>query len=170
MASEKEFVLGSKRGFAVIKHHGTYDVGTVLDAMKSELNRRKYFTVNKEHTEAGKPGDREYRIDLEAMRKINDYLKFVILIEFYIFHQRDVVVEEDGEQVNKQEGEMLIRFKAHMEKDWDNVFKSWWQKILQKVYQKYVDKATMNRYWGKLFEEVNQVMDAAKEALGRPTR
>lgn len=170
MGSEKKlenYVMGSKRGAALIKYSGIYDLPLLVQSTRTWLLKREYLLIDKEHTEAVKTSGKEIKFDITAFRNVSDYVKFSIEIEIIILRSIDILVEENGEKVKKQQGDVEIRVKAFVQKNYKNTFKatSKFQEFLRQIFEKYIVKSTLGKYKEKLLDEVQSYIDEIKECM-----
>ena len=162
----QNYVVGSTRGWALIRYSGTYDLQRLLDTIRSWLLDRKYTLADKEHTEIVKAAGKDIKVDTLAFRDVSDYVKFIIQVEIVILRNIDVMVEENGEKVKKQQGDMDVRVKAFIDKNYKKTFKPGFQEFLRIIYEKFIARRILRNYKIKLSNETQSLIDEIKGVLG----
>lgn len=170
MGKEKStsvYVLGSKRSWSRIIYSGLYDLNAVMGAMNGFLSERKYVPVQREHSEAVKTSGREYTIEMAPFRNVTEYVQFGMQVYILIWRDVDVIVQENGKQVPLHKGDLELRFKAYMRKNYKSTFKETSKagEFFRQTYEKYIIPGTLLYYEGKLFAEAEELMRRVKDAL-----
>jgi len=149
-----------------IRHIGIFDFKELYYTCYNWFSHEQYDLAEKNYTEKINPKGREVEIEWDAVRKVSEYLKFQIMVRWRIIEMNDVEVEQDGKKIKLQKGDVEIRFFIILLKDYEhrwegNSFSSW----LRKIYDKYFIKSRIDKYEGKLVEEVNDLIGQAKAVL-----
>ena len=162
----KNYVTGSSRGWALIRHSGIYDLELLTGKIREWFLNRTYLMEEREHSEAVKTSGKELKFDIAAFRKVSDYVIFHIDIETVILRNLDILVEEDGKKVKKQQGDMDIRIKAYIGKNYQNTFKGGIQEFLRIIYERFIARSVLRNYRIKLSKETESLIEEIKEVLG----
>lgn len=130
-----------------------------------ELNH--YNFQEKEYRQSTDPKGKHLEIRWYAEKRIDDYVKFVIEIDFLILGLQDIVVEKEGGVKTKtNKGALELRFNAYLLKDYEDKWsKTAFIQFLRAVYDKYIIRARMEAYEDQLFEELQSVIAEAKSFL-----
>ncbi len=164
--SEKIFVYGGDRAFTRIHLSGIYDYEQLLRGMQQYFFDRNYYVTGQEHSEAVRASTRDFVIDWFVFRDVTDYIRFVFNVDVWIMRQHDIIVEEHGKQVKKQQADIEVRFKASMVKNYKNTFKKTAMgKFLRETYEKYVVKQQLEHFEDKLKAEADGFLDAVKNMV-----
>ena len=165
-SGEENYVVGSKRGWALVKYSGTYDLKALTDAIRNYWMSHYYLINDKEHSEKVSSAGKEIKFDMEAFRGISLYLRFFVQVEVVIYRNVDVLVEKEGKKVKMQQGDMEVRFKAHLKKNYKGTFKSGgFQKFLRHIYERFIIPNSLRKYRFKLQKETEALMDEVKNVL-----
>lgn len=160
------FVIGGKPGWTPIKYSGIYDLRALMNSINSYLNSRRYNVIQIEHTEKVTAAGREIKIEIAPFRDVSDYVRFSINIIVSILRNIDVVVEENGRKVKRQEGDVDILVKAKISKNYKSTFSpTKGGELFRKTYEKYITKKKLEEYEDKLKAEIKELMNKIKETL-----
>ncbi len=111
-------------------------------------------------------GKKHLEIKWYAEKKIDDYFKFVMEINFFIIGLESVEIEREGVKHKTNRGEIEMRTKAYILKDWQAKFEQTaLMKFLRDVYDKYIIRARIEGYEGELYEETYKILDEFKAFL-----
>lgn len=162
--SEKVDVHGP--GYFRLKHSGLYDLHSLLQQATSWLLEMDYIPSKAEHTESVKSSGKDIKIIWTPFRNVTEYLRFSMTIEFLIFRQIDVVVEEKGGKAKRQQGDLEIRYKSEMVKNYRQTFRGAGKELARQTYEKYLIKRELEEYEEKLRNEGDILLDHFKRVLG----
>ena len=141
----------------LIRKDGIFDYPGLYAYIMDWFNIEGYIPVEQEYGEKDKPGGKKVLILLRPYKKISDYFKFIIEIDLIILDMKKVDVEQDGKKVKMNKGEMTIRIRGVLEKDYE---KRWedrpFAKFMRAVYEQYVIRTTVHSFEDKLY---NQCLD-----------
>ncbi len=169
MGKEKKetvWVYGSEFGWVRLKHAGLYDLDTLLGAAKSWFMSKKYFIQEAEHTEAVKGGGKEIVFLWQPFRDVTDYVRFKFEFQVIIYREVDVVVESDGKKVKMQQGDIEVRFRNSMVKNYRQTFRGPGKEFMRQTYEKYLIRRELDDYQNKLTGEGAEFWDVIKGVLG----
>ena len=125
-----------------------------------DINEKVY----KETVGAG--GAKEIEIEWVAYRKISDYFRFLIKINWHILGMTDVEVEIDGVKQKMNQGQLVLTISTILEKDWAGT----WEnkplfKFLRTFYDRYLIPSRLEKYEGKLLGEMDEFIAHLKSFL-----
>lgn len=164
---EEVFVLGGKRQLLRVTYSGIYDFKALIGNIKSYLNHKNYVIADEEHTESVKPNGREIKIVMSPFRDVDEYVKFKMNFIILFFRELDVIVEEDGRKVKKQQGDVEFWVKCSIQKNYKKTFaKSKFGEFMRQTYEKYLTKSRLENYENKLLKEAQDLVDEVKKSLG----
>ena len=160
--AEKDNLLKTK-----IKHKGIFDFKETYNLVYDWLVNEGYDINEKTYKEnIGPGGAKEIEIEWDCHRKISDYFKFLIKIEYHIIGMTDVEVEIDGKKEKMNKGQFEFTIKGILVKDhesrWEN---SPFFKFLRTLYDRYLIPSRIENYEGKLIGEVDEVVAQVKAFL-----
>jgi hypothetical protein len=149
-----------------IAHLGIFDFKELYRFMFEWFKEYQYILNEKKYSEKIKADGKEIEIEWLCLRKISDYFRFRIKIVTRVVRMVTVEVQQDGVKVNRDKGDMEIKFWSWIERDYEN---KWEQnsvtKFLRGVYDKYIIRSRIEFYEEKLKEEVDEVMSQTKSFL-----
>jgi len=130
-----------------------------------ELNH--YDLQEREYRQSVDPKGKHLEIRWYSEKKIDDYIKFIIEIDFLILGLQDIVVEKEGGVKSKtNKGAIEMRFHAYLLKDYEDKWsKTAFAQFLRAVYDKYIIRNRMETYEDQLSEELQSVIAEAKSFL-----
>lgn len=146
-----------------IKYEGLFNFKDVYNFLYTYLIDNEYMVEEKVYTEKVKGGDaKEIEIAWLAKRKITDYFRFILKVDWRILGMKTVEVMKDGKKVKMNSGLLEIKFVGFLERDYDNKWEgSALFRFFRGVYDQFVIKSTIKGYEqiliGELLEGVNQL-------------
>lgn len=158
---EKDIVFSGK-----IKQSGIFDYKEFYRFCYQWLVDEGYKVIEKNYSEKITPTGKEVEIEWEAKRKITDYFRFVLKIKWRIIGMTTVEVEEGGKKIKMNKGMPEIRLYAILEKDYEHRWESnAFSKFLRGLYDRYVIRARIEQFEGKIFSEGDEFLAQAKSFL-----
>ena len=155
--SEIEPIIGSKNFWGVeIRKKGKVNVNRFHKELIPWFHKYKYSFLEKGLTGKQASDGREEKIEWTASRDVDSYFRFNIVVEFIVQRWR-------GEKA-----EVIVRYKAYIEKDYKNRFTKYKKtgEFFRKIYERYLIKEKLGKFSGKLHAEANDFIDKTKEVLG----
>ncbi|MCK4552977.1 hypothetical protein KAT80_02130 [Candidatus Pacearchaeota archaeon] len=99
-------------------------------------------------------------------RKVTDYFKFEIKVEFQIRKLTEVEIEQGGAKVKTNQGEVKAKVTGTLIRDYDGKFeKDAFRKFLRSIYEKWVIKSRIDQFEEKLFGDCDEFLGQAKAYL-----
>jgi len=130
------------------------------------LKDEGYDVMEKEYTEKISSLGKEIILKWEATKKVSDYLKNHIYIDWHILGMKDTEVERDGKKESTNKGEVKITVKASLNKDYESRWedKPLW-KFMRGVYDKYIVRTTIEEYEDRLIAKSEKFIGEIKAFL-----
>ena len=149
-----------------LKHKGFWSFKDLYEFCYDWFKDNGYDLAEKEYTEKISGNGKSIEIDWEAGKEVTDYFKYQIKMKWMILGLVDDVVEQEGQKVKTNKGEVKINFEAVLVKDyearWEN--KPIW-KFLRGTYDKYIIKTTAEEYAGRLSADAKELINQVKAFL-----
>ncbi len=143
------------------------DINKILDDMKSFIEKREFDVFDKKFT---KKGSDSYDIEIKfvASRKVDNYFKYEIEIEFVGENIHFKRMEVNNEIKRIQRGKLKINFSGKTIIDWQDKLSGFWEKF-QKFYENmiYGDIKQARDYLDDLLDDYE---NHVKKILGIKTR
>jgi len=160
--AEKDTLFKTK-----IKHAGTFDFKETYRILFEWLVDQGYDVNEKSYKEnIGAGGAKELEIEWEASRKVSDYFRFIIKVNWHIIGMTSIEVEIDGVKQKMNKGQFELEAKSILEKDYDEKWTSSpFLKFLRTLYDRYLTKERTEQYEGKLIGEFDELVAQCKSFL-----
>lgn len=158
---EKDKIYSGK-----LKHTGIWDFKETYRFIYDWLSDNDYLITEKSYNEKITSGGKDIEIAWEARRKISDYFRFVLKLNWRILGMSDVEVQKNGAKTKANKGYIEIKFAAVLEKDYEHRWEnSGFMKFLRGVYDRYIIVGRIDNYEDKLFGEVDELIAQTKSWL-----
>ena len=158
---ERDIVFTGK-----IKQKGIFDYPEFYRFCYEWLIDKGYWLVEKVYSEKINPDGKEVEIEWEATRKISDYFKFLLKINWRIIGMTDVEVEKNGKKIRMNKGYPEIKVAATLIKDYEHRWEgNAFLKFLRGLYDKYIIRGRIEHYEEKIYEEGDEFLAQAKAFL-----
>jgi hypothetical protein len=152
------------------KQTGYWNYTDVYNLAFAWLKDHQYKLKEDLYNEKLSSNGKEVIILWTAERKITDYFKFQIKLDWHILGMKDAEVEIDGKKVKTNKGEVEIVFKGNIIKDYE---KRWedkpFYKFLRGVYEKFIIRETVEEFEDDLEDDVKDIIKDMKSFLRIPT-
>ncbi|MFH1592619.1 MAG: hypothetical protein ABIB47_04610 [Candidatus Woesearchaeota archaeon] len=129
-----------------------------------ELNQYDFNEQEYRDEDTG-AGQKHLEIKWYAEKKINDYFKFVIETNFLVLGLEKVEIESGGVKRNTNKGEVELRIKAYILKDYENRWEAGFMRFLRAFYEKFVIRGRIDDLENQIYEEAYRYMDEIKAFL-----
>ena len=161
--SQKDIVV---KGL-VVKSQTIFSLDELYKMLYRWFEEHRYDFQEREYKEEDKGNNKkDLYLQWHAERKIDDYMKFVIEINFFIRGVQGIEVERGGVKVDTNKGEVEMKTTAYIFKDYDNKWeKSPVMRFLREIYDKKIIHGRIEGYETELHEEVNIILDEVKAFL-----
>jgi hypothetical protein len=159
--SERDKICDGK-----INHDGIFDYKEVYRFMYTWLTDFDYFVEEKTYTEKAKPEGKEVEIHWIARRKISDYFRFVLKVDWNIFGMTTVEIVKDNIKIKANKGRIEIKVTAFLEKDYENRWENTaFLRFLRGVYDNFIIRQRIEDYEDKVAEELDELVAQTKAFL-----
>jgi hypothetical protein len=165
MAQKKEVYKEKLKQTGYWKYKEVYDLAyTLIKDLGYGITEDLY---NEKLSSSGK----EVMIEWTANKKVTDYFKFQIKVNWHILGMKDAEVEIDGKKVSTNKGEIEMVLKGNIIKDYEKRWEdkpSW--KFLRGIYERYIIRETIDEYEDDLKNEVKDTIKDIKAFLRIPAK
>jgi len=149
-----------------IKQKGYWNYTDLYNFCFNWLKDEGYKLKEKEYVEKISSFGKEIILRWEASKKITDYFKHVIHVEWHILGMKDAEVEQDGKKVSTNKGEVGITIKASLVRDYEEKWENNpFYKFLRGTYEKYIIRTTVDEYEDDLEEKTKEYIKEIKAFL-----
>ena len=163
---EKDNVLKGK-----IKQSGIFSFSDLYEFLYDWLTVEGYRVVEKKYSEKILGDAKTIEIVWENERKISDYFKFHIKMEWMITGLKKIEVKKEDQKVTMNSGTVEIKFSAVLIKDYENRWENqpFW-KFWRGVYDRYIIKTRIEEYEDKIEDEIKELIAQTKAFLALEAR
>jgi hypothetical protein len=159
--AEKDKIYSSK-----IKQTNVFDFKETYRFVYDWLVDNGYSVTEESYSEKVGAGGKEIEISWSAKRKISDYFRFIISIDWRILGMTDTEVQKQGKKVKMNKGQIEIKVSGTLEKDYEDR----WEnnplfKFLRGVYDRYIIKSRVESYEDKLSGDAEELIAQIKSWL-----
>ena len=112
--AEKDTIFAGK-----IKQTGLFDFKDFYSFTYDWLLEEGYDLTEKAYNEKVAGDSKDIEIQWDATKKVSDYFKFQIQASWKILGMKTVEVDKNGKKVKIQSGQVEIKFKAVLQKDYE---------------------------------------------------
>ena len=160
--SKEVYVVGNKQfyGSALKKKQALFNSEELYTKWKAWFDKHHYFLNEKKQSSKALPDGKEIKIEWQAERKVDEYVKFHVLIDCWILRCTDVIVEAEGKKQKMQKADFEIRFKGFFEKDYRG---KWKNETLRRIYDRFIIKSRLEKMEGKIWYETNDLINLTKK-------
>jgi len=149
-----------------IKYNGTFDFKELYQFMYRWLQEEGYDVEEQKYIEEVTGDSKKVEIKWVATKKISDYFKNEIKLEFRILGLKSVEVEKDGVRVKMNSGGFEVKIGGTLIKDYENTWENNpMMKFLRGVYDRYIVEGRILKYEGKLVDDVSDISEDTKAFL-----
>lgn len=149
-----------------VKRAGLFDFKELYQFVYRWLNEEGYDTDETKYIEEVTGDSKKVEILWEANKKITDYFKIYMKLAWRIIGLKSVEVEQNGKKVKMNTGVFEVKITGTLIRDymgtWDNTPI---MKFLRGVYDKYIIRATVEKYEVKVFGDTEDLAEQIKAFL-----
>jgi len=149
-----------------LKQKGYWNYADLYNFCFNWLKDEGYDLKENEYTEKLSSFGKELVIKWEAEKKITDYFKNVVEVEWHVLGMKDAEVEQDGKKVSTNKGEVKLTIRANLVRDYEERWedKAIW-KMMRGIYEKYVIRTTTKEYEDDLEDKAKEYLRDIKAFL-----
>ena len=109
---------------------------------------------------------KDIEIEWVGIRKITDYFKFEIKINFRVLGLTKVEINQGGVKVKTNKGSVEVKVAGDLVRDYQGKFEgSAIKKFLRSIYEKWIIPSRIEQFEEKLIEDCNEFLNQAKAYL-----
>ncbi|GAI90936.1 unnamed protein product, partial [marine sediment metagenome] len=109
---------------------------------------------------------KEMDIKWTGTRKVTDYFKFEVKVEFEIRKLKQVEITQNGKKIKTNEGSVKVTTKGTLIRDYQGKFeKDALRKFTRSIYDKWVIPSRIEQFEGKLIIKCDEFLNQAKAYL-----
>jgi hypothetical protein len=149
-----------------LKHKGFFSYSDYYNFCYNWLKDEGYNIAEDEYTEKITGGGKEIQIKWKASKKVSDYVKNELRVEWHILGMSDAEVEVEGKKTKTNKGEVKITLTATIIKDYESRWdETVFLKFLRGVYDRYIIRETVKKYEDRLEDKAKDYIAQMKSFL-----
>ena len=118
------------------------------------------------YTEKISGDSKEVEVKWTCEKKLDDYFKYIIKVEFKIIGLTKVEIMQDNKKIKTNSGNIEVKVKGLFQKDYEGKFDtSVTKQFLRGIYEKWVIKSNIKALEDKLIEKCDEFLTEAKAFL-----
>ena len=126
-----------------------------------------YFEETRYKDKTQSAAGNEIQVEMRGWKKINEWIKYWIYVNFHLWDSSEVEVEQNGVKKKLWRGRILVSLKADVEYDWMKKFTGTkFNEFLGKVYLSLNKKSLESVYGDGLYYDAMKLHQKIKEVLG----
>ncbi len=158
---EKDKIISNK-----VKQSGIFNFKELYKFAYTWLSDEEYFVSEDKYSEKIAGDSKEIEITWKAERKISDYFKFSLKIDWFITGLKEIEVERLGKKTKMNKGDVEIKVSGFLVKDYESRWEtSGIMKFLRGIYDQYIIRARVEQYEDKIAGEVEEFLSQIKSFL-----
>jgi hypothetical protein len=160
--AEKEEIFSSK-----IKYEGLFDFKEFYRFCYQWLAEEMQLDIVEDKYAEKISGDSKgIKIEWTGSRKITDYFKYNVKINFEILNLTSVEVTQNGRKTKMNNGSIEVKAKGTLIRDYEGKFeKTASQKFMRSIYEKWVISSRVEQFETKLISDCNEFLAQTKAFL-----
>ena len=110
--------------------------------------------------------EKEIEIVWVGTKKVTDYFKFEVKVDFIIKHMVDVELVKDSVKRKSNKGEIQVKVKGTLIRDYNGKFETTaFKKFLRSTYEKWVIPSRIDEFQEKVAQECDEYLNQVKAYL-----
>ena len=164
--AEKDTIIAGK-----LKQAGDFDFNGFYEFVYDWLRGEDYDIGEKKYSEKVSGESKNIEIIWECYKKVSDYFKFMIKMDWNITGLKKIEVVKDGKKIKTNSGTIEIKFRAVLIKDYESRWENhpFW-KFLRGFYDRYIIRTRVEQYEERLLGEINEYIAEIKGLLAIETK
>ncbi len=159
--AEKDKITETK-----VKWSGLFDFKETYQFMHRWLSDQDYWIEEKKYLEEISGDAKKIEIKWTASKKISDYFKFEIKLDWRIIGMTSVEVDQGGKKVKMNKGSFECKFSSTLIKDWAGAWDATpMQKFMRGIYERFIIEGRIRSYEDKLYGEMDEAAEQLKAFL-----
>ena len=109
---------------------------------------------------------KEVEVEWNGEKKITDYFRMEIKVEFRVLGLKKIEIVQDGQKIKTNEGDVEVKVKGVLSRDYDAKFESnATKKWMRVIYEKFVIPSRINEMEGKVAGWCDEFLTQSKAYL-----
>ena len=149
-----------------VKYSGPFELRELYMLIDRFFKEHHYDKNEKKHYEKRTKDENYIELVLEPFKTVSDYVKLNINMEIFIRNLVDIEIEEGGKKKTLQQGEISIRFRSFILKDYEGKWEAYpWMIFIREMVDKFIYKMHINEFSGELANDTALLKNQLKSFL-----
>jgi len=159
---EKDKIFSSK-----IKYNGIFSFTDFYKFCYDWLTEETGLNVaEKKYAEKLSGNSKNIDVEWEGTKKVTDYFKVEVKVEFKIIGLTNVEINQEGIKVQMNKGSVEVKISGTLVRDYEGKFEiDAFRKFLRGIYEKWVITSRINQMEDKLVSNCDEFLTQAKAYL-----
>lgn len=160
--AEKEKIFSSK-----VKYDGIFDFKEFYKFCYEWLTDELGFEImENKYAEKISGNTKDVEVEWEGKRKLTDYFRFDIKVNFRILRLAKIEINKDGRKVDTNSGSVEVKMAGTLVRDYQGKFEiSAGKKFMRSIYEKWVIPNRIEQFEGKVVGDCDEFLSQAKAFL-----
>jgi len=149
-----------------VKSKGYFNYSELYNFCFNWLKDEGYMIREEKYQEKLTGGGKDIEIKWVATKKVTDYFRNSITLNWQIIAMNDAEVERNGKKEKTNKGDLKIKFTAELERDYERRWETNpTNKFFRGIYDRYIIKSTIDQYEDRLWSKVESFIENTKAFL-----
>ena len=160
--AEKDIIFSSK-----IKYNGIFSFSDFYKFCYDWLKEETGLDISEDkYTEKLAGNSKNIKIKWTGTKKVTDYFKFEIVIEFDLVGLTNVEINQDNKKIKTNKGSVEVKVKGTLIRDYQGKFETTaFKKFLRSIYEKWVIVSRIEQMEDKLIGNSDEFLNQTKAYL-----
>jgi len=163
----KDYVLHDE----FIEYSGPFEIKELYKLLNAYFRTYHYARNEKKHFEKKTEEGRVIELELEPLKTVSDYISLRMGIDIAITNIKDISIEIKGQKQTLQQGDVSIRFRSFILKDYAETWESNpFLMFIRAVVDKFIYKTHIGEFSDELVDDTKNLQLQIKSFLNLYTR
>lgn len=154
-----------------INYSGPFEIKELYKLLNGYFKTYHYARNEKKHFEKRTEEGRVIELELEPFKTVSDYIRLNMGIRVWITNIKDISVEIKGKNKTLQQGDVSIRFRSFVIKDYTNSWESNpFFMFIRAAVDKFIYKTHIGEFADELVDDTKNLQLQIKSFLNLYTR
>ena len=160
--TEKEQIFSSS-----VKNTGLFQFSDFYKFCYDWLTQETGLDISEDKYKEKLTGNAKFiNIEWTGTKKVTDYFKYEIKVEFVIENMTDVEVAKDNVKMKSNKGAVQVKVKGNLLRDYKGKFESTaTRKFMRSIYEKWIIASRIEEFEDKLFGKCDEFLSQVKAYL-----
>lgn len=160
--TEKEQIFSSS-----VKNTGLFQFSDFYKFCYDWLTQETDLDISEDKYKEKLTGNAKFiNIEWTGTKKVTDYFKYEVKVEFVIENMTDIEVTKDNVKMKSNKGAVQVKVKGNLLRDYKGKFESTaTRKFMRSIYEKWIIASRIEEFEDKLFGKCDEFLSQVKAYL-----